>query len=73
MNCSVVTVGILGATTVILTLNSYVGDPIEVIFTILFIIILIIMTILIVIIILTIRACLHINNIIMSAKFRGGF
>ena len=40
-----VTVGILGATTVILTLNSYVGDPIEVIFTILFITILIIMNI----------------------------
>ena len=44
-----VTVGILGATTVILTLNSYVGDPIEVIFTILCITISIIINILIVI------------------------
>ena len=37
MCTSVLTVGILGATTIILTLNSYVGDPIEVIVTIILI------------------------------------
>ena len=76
---SVLTVGILGATTVILTLNSYVGDPIEVILIIIIIIKIVIIlnniisiavAILIVIIIIITIAFFNVTVILLSVVSR---